>query len=81
MSDLEDDLLALAGGEDNTYESDEEITSSKGNPLLQMIIMKMMMKIQYYPNVVELNLEMMMIMNHNNHNKGKKKEKNFKRMN
>ncbi|CAX40619.1 subunit of the RNA polymerase II-associated Paf1 complex, putative [Candida dubliniensis CD36] len=29
MSDLEDDLLALAGGEDNTYESDEEITSSK----------------------------------------------------
>ncbi|EMG47331.1 RTF1 RNA polymerase-associated protein RTF1 [Candida maltosa Xu316] len=29
MSDLEDDLLALAGGEDNTYESEEEIPLSK----------------------------------------------------
>lgn len=34
MSDLEDDLLALAGGEDNTYESDEEITSSKRKPIV-----------------------------------------------
>lgn len=29
MSDLEDDLLALAGGDDNDYDSDEAISSSK----------------------------------------------------
>ncbi|KAG7663347.1 RTF1 [[Candida] subhashii] len=29
MSDLEDDLLALAGGDDNDYESEEDVTSSK----------------------------------------------------